>query len=203
MLISAASSKLSNTVARYSDATSLLEARGLFFQQANLGADGGYNDRWVRVEAKPIPFYFPNTKARVAAARLHDLHHIAAEYETDWPGEAEIAAWEIASGCGRYYAAWLLNIGAFAVGLLLVPKRLVRAFVRGRYATNLYHQGLSEMDLRDVTVGMLRERLGLAATLPRPRWINILFFVLWCALALAWATALPLLLIAIFFLWFR
>src|SRR5438874_5089313 len=26
---------------------------------ARLGADGGYGDRWVRIEAKPIPFYFP------------------------------------------------------------------------------------------------------------------------------------------------
>jgi len=55
----------------------LLEARNLFFCDAKLGPDGGYRDRWVRVEAKPIPFYFPNWPARVAAARLHDFHHIA------------------------------------------------------------------------------------------------------------------------------
>src|SRR4030095_2853358 len=66
--------------------------------KAILSPDGGYSDRWVRVETKPIPFYFPNWPSRVAAARLHDLHHIATDYETDWPGEAEIAAWEIASG---------------------------------------------------------------------------------------------------------
>jgi len=66
---------------RYSDDLSLLEARNLFFCDAKLGPDGGYRDRWVRVEAKPIPFYFPNWPARVAAARLHDFHHIAAEYD--------------------------------------------------------------------------------------------------------------------------
>src|SRR3989454_1824388 len=102
ILISAPPSKLSNTVVRYPDGLSLFEARALFFRDAKLGPDGGYGDRWVRVETKPIPFYFPNLPSRVAAARLHDLHHIAAEYETDWPGEAEIAAWEIASGCARY-----------------------------------------------------------------------------------------------------
>jgi hypothetical protein len=111
---------------------SLLEARALFFRRANLGHDGGYTDRWVRVESKPIPFYFPNTQARAAAARLHDLHHIAAEYQTDWPGEAEIAAWEIASGCAHHYWAWILNLGALTIGMALYPKRLFRAFVRGR-----------------------------------------------------------------------
>src|SRR2546430_11511449 len=89
-------------MAHYPDSLSLLNARALFFQDAKLGPNGGYADRWVRVESKPIPFYFPNLASRVAAARLHDLHHIAAEYETDWPGEAEIAAWEIAIGCARY-----------------------------------------------------------------------------------------------------
>jgi hypothetical protein len=101
---------LSNTVVRYSDGLSLLEARALFFRDAKLGPDGGYGDRWVRVETKPIPFYFPNWRSRVAAARLHDLHHLATDYETDWPGEAEIAAWEIASGCARYHAAWILKL---------------------------------------------------------------------------------------------
>jgi hypothetical protein len=124
---------------RYPDDLSLLEARNLFFRVAKLGSDGGYRDRWVRVETKPIPFYFPNWPARVAAARLHDLHHIAAEYETDWPGEAEIAAWEIASGCARYHAAWVLNLGGFGAGLVVAPRRLFRAFLRGHRAkTNLY-----------------------------------------------------------------
>ena len=141
-----------------------LEARTLFFERGNLGVDGGYSRRWVRVESKPIAFYFPNSRSRVAAARLHDLHHIAAEYDTDWPGEAEIAAWEIASGCTHYHAAWILNLGGFAVGLIVAPRRLFRTFVRGRRTrTNLYHTGFSEFQLDDVTVGMLRARLAMGA----------------------------------------
>src|SRR6478735_5865503 len=83
---------------RYPDEMLLEHARTLFFKRSNLGEDGGYSSRWVRIESKPLPFYFPNSRSRVAAARLHDLHHITAEYETDWPGEAETSAWEIASG---------------------------------------------------------------------------------------------------------
>ena len=107
---------------RYPDGFSLLRARALFLRDAKLGPDGGYGDRWVRFETKPIPFYFPNWPSRVAAARLHDLHHIATDYETDWPGEAEIAAWEIASGCARYHAAWILNFGAFGAGLVVAQE---------------------------------------------------------------------------------
>lgn len=168
-------------MARYPDDLSLLAARCLFFRDARLGPGGGYGNRWVRVEIRPIPFYFPNWPSRVAAARLHDLHHIAAEYETDWPGEAEIAAWEIASGCARYYAAWLLNLGGFAAGLVIAPRRLFRAFVRGRRVkTNLYKSGFDESGLDKITVGMLRDQLGLRAPAPSARPADLSLFCLWC-----------------------
>jgi hypothetical protein len=171
----------------YPDRISLREARSLFFQRGNLGADGGYSSRWVRVESKPFPFYFPNSRSRVAAARLHDLHHIAAEYDTDWPGEAEIAAWEIASGCAHYHAAWILNLGAFGVGLIVAPKRLFRAFVRGRRTrANLYHTGLSEVQLNDVTVGMLRARLAMGAASVKARGSDVAIFAAWSAAAALW-----------------
>ena len=174
----------------YPDAMSLRDARTLFFERGNLGADGGYSRRWVRVESKPIAFYFPNCRSRVAAARLHDLHHIAAEYDTDWAGEAEIAGWEIASGCTHYYVAWILNLGAFAVGLLVAPKSLFRAFVRGRRArTNLYHSGLSELQLDDVTVGMLRACLAVGAPNVKARVRDVAMFALWSAVAAVWLLA--------------
>ena len=174
----------------YPDGMSLRDARTLFFERGNLGEDGGYSSRWVRVESKPIAFYFPNCRSRVAAARLHDLHHIVAEYGTDWPGEAEIAGWEIASGCAHYYAAWILNLGAFAVGLIVAPKRLFRAFIRGRSArTNLYHTGLSELQLNDVTVGMLRARLVVGAPNVKARASDVAMFAVWSAAAAAWLLA--------------
>ena len=179
---------------------SLREARSLFFAHSNLGPDGGYSNRWVRVETKPLPFYFPNWPARIAAARLHDLHHIAADYKTDWPGEAEIAAWEIASGCGRYYAAWLLNLGGWGAGLVVAPRRTFRAFMRGRSArTNLYHRGFSETQLDKMTVGELRNELGLCE---RPRGATALDVGLFLFLsAFAAASWLPVPLITIAVLW--
>ena len=169
------------------------EARARFFERGRLGPDGGYSDRWVRVETKPIAVYFPNSNARVAAARLHDLHHIAAEYETDWPGEIEISGWEIASGCERYHAAWLLDLGGWAVGLLLAPRRLFRAFLRGRHATsNLYHSGFDETQLSRITVGMLRDRLGVRREPPPATTDDLAKFAMWSAAAVGVWVALPL-----------
>jgi hypothetical protein len=94
--------------------------------------------------------------------RLHDLHHIATEYPTTWKGEAEIGAWELASGCAYYFWAWVLNGAAALVGLLLWPRATVLAFRRGRRCTNLYHiePGFSDRLLLE-TVRSLRGRLKL------------------------------------------
>ena len=145
----------------YDDTLTLEEARRAFFLASGLGESGGYDERWVRIETKPWPIYFPNTRSRVAAARLHDLHHVATEYAADWPGEAQIAAFELAAGCGRHYWAWFLNLGAMIVGLMLFPKRTISAFRRGRHAKSLYHSGFREQDLACVTVGMLRQSLNI------------------------------------------
>src|SRR5262245_66055231 len=66
-----------------------------------------YDKRWVRIQVGPVPLFFPNTGARRKAVPLHDLHHVATGYATDWRGEAEISAWELGAGCGRYWAAWV------------------------------------------------------------------------------------------------
>jgi hypothetical protein len=174
----------------YQDSMTLADARAAFFAASHLGPDGGYGARWVRVESRPIPFYFPNTACRVAAAKLHDLHHVATGYGVDWPGEAEIAAWEIASGCGRYGWAWILNLGAFTIGLFLSPRRTFRAFVRGRRATtNLYHAGFAETQLADVTVGALRRQVGVGAVDASAKANDSVYFALWVAVGLGWYLA--------------
>jgi hypothetical protein len=171
---------------QYPGTMTLDEARSLFFARSGLGEDGGYNARWVRVETKPFPVFFPNTACRVEAAKLHDLHHIANEYETDWAGEAEIAAWEIASGCGRHGWAWLLNLGAFTVGMALFPKRLYRAFIRGRHCANLYRGGFPETELPTKTLEWLRGRLRVNDRPARATMGDKLAFALWCFIGAAY-----------------
>lgn len=144
----------------FSDSTLLRDARAEYFRQNRFGPDGGYGRRWVKVKVGPVPVWFPNTEGRRRAVRLHDLHHIATGYDTSLVGEAEIGAWELASGCANYYAAWFLNISAVAIGLLIAPRRVWRALVCGHRSFSLYHLGLDDRWL-DETVGALRERLRL------------------------------------------
>jgi hypothetical protein len=178
------------TTVQYPDTMTLKDARSMFFERADLGADGGYSATWVRVETQPIAVYFPNTRCRVEAAKLHDLHHIATEYSTDWPGEAEIAGWELAGGCRWHGWAWLLDLGAFTVGLVLVPQRLWRAFTRGRRVKNLYHSGFAEERLGTMTVGELRARVGISDTRTRARASDVTAFALWAAVGVLWHTAI-------------
>jgi hypothetical protein len=148
-------------MSRYADDLKVRDARTAYFVTSGFATDGGYGERWVFLKAggKTV-FVFPNTAARVRAVRFHDIHHVLTEYDTSWTGEAEIAAWELAAGCGRHYAAWVLNIGAAAIGLVIAPRRVMRAFVRGLRSRTLYRDEFTE-DLLDQSVGELRLRLKL------------------------------------------
>lgn len=137
-------------------------ARARYFAATGL-ADGGYHDRWVVLRAFGVPVaVFPNTQQRVRSVRIHDVHHVLTGYPTSWTGEAEIAAWELASGCRDHWAAWVLNFWAALIGLAIAPRAVVRAFLRGRRSRNLYRGEWSET-LLDRTVGELRRELGLDA----------------------------------------
>ena len=146
-------------MATYPDALTVGEARARYFAANGFG-DGGYDARWVKLQAGPIPLRFPNTAARVAAVRLHDIHHVVTGYETTWTGEAEIGAWEIGSGCARHWAAWVLNLQALAIGLFIAAEAVFRAYVRGRRSANLY-AGQFDEALLAPSVGALRRQLGL------------------------------------------
>jgi len=161
----------------YSDTVTIGDARAQYFAENNFG-DGGYTASWVKVQAGPIPIYFPNTAARVRAVRFHDLHHVATGYDTTWTGEAEIGAWEVASGCAHHYAAWQPNLQAMAIGLVIAPQAVYRAFMRGRYTKNLYQEEFTE-GLLSPTVGDLRQRLHLTALLPQPTPSDHIAFVGW------------------------
>ncbi len=136
------------------------EARARYFDHNGFG-EGGYESRWVDLQAGPFRLRFPNSQARVAAVKLHDLHHVATGYKTTWVGEGEMSAWEIAGGCGSHLAAWVLNLQAMAIGTLLAPSRMWRAFRRGRAGRTLYHGDRME-DWLDRPLDDLRESLDRA-----------------------------------------
>lgn len=162
----------------YADSLSLRDARRVYFDANAFGADGGYAKRWVKVKLGPVPFWFPNSPGRVKAVRYHDLHHVATGYDTDLVGEGEIGAWEVASGCRGFVAAWVLNLLAMVLGSVISPERLFRAFVRGRHSRNLYGDAFDDA-LLATSVGALRERLDLDAPPPAPTHADLFAFVGW------------------------
>src|SRR6185295_3572838 len=140
----------------YSDNLKIKDALDLYFSKYHF-ENGGYHLKWFRIKVGSVFIPLPNIKARVDAVKFHDVHHLLTEYPATLKGEAEIGAWEIASGCGKYYVAWVLNFGSLTYGLFFFPKSLFTAFLNGRKCkTNLYHNIRYDENLLNRTVGELR-----------------------------------------------
>ena len=120
------------------------EALGRYLAQRGIIDPGDdredwYSARWfyTRVFGRKVPI-FPMTGFRAGIA-AHDIHHMITGYETNWGGECELAGWELASGgCGPYPIFWLDRLGFFAIGLVTLPLRTLRAFRSGLGRRNLY-----------------------------------------------------------------
>ena len=100
----------------YEDQLLVKDALQIYFSHYHF-KDGGYKDKWFKIKIGPFFLPLPNIKDRVDAVKIHDIHHVITEYRADYKGEVQIGAWEIASGCGKYYIAWLLNFGSFVIGI--------------------------------------------------------------------------------------
>lgn len=138
----------------------LKDALQLYFSKYHF-ENGGYHLKWFKIKVGPIYIPLPNTKARIDAVKIHDIHHILTEYKATLKGEAEIGAWELAWGCGKYYVAWILNMGSFFYGLFFFPKSLLAAFLKGRQIIkNFYYDTNYNEMLLNKTVGELRLLTG-------------------------------------------
>ncbi|MCO4773188.1 MAG: hypothetical protein KDA24_24355 [Deltaproteobacteria bacterium] len=144
-------------------------ARAAFFTQNDFG-DGGYDQEFAEAQFGPLAYRVPNPEPRANALRLHDLHHVVTGYETDWRGEAEISAWELASGLGAQPWAWMIMLWGMFTGLVLAPRVTVRAFLRGRRSRNLYGRPFDSA-LLDQDLVSLKTELGLVPSGADP-WDN-------------------------------
>lgn len=147
----------------YGDNTLIKDALPQLFKRFNIPLNA-YTTKTFIIKVGIIPIHLPNIPARVRIARFHDIHHILTGYPANWKGEAEIGAWELATGCRKSFIAWFLNSGAVMVGLFMYPKAVVKAFIRGRKTkTNLYYD-FNYDSLLTMSVKELRELIGLAGT---------------------------------------
>ncbi len=150
------------------ETTTLGDARSTYYRVNGFGDNGGDSLAWVPLKIWFFTIKIPNTDGRRRAVRIHDLHHVVTGYQTDLRGEAEIGAWELATGCLRWPAAFVLNLFALAIGIVIAPRRMARAWARGRRTHNLYgHDGVE--DLLPRQLGDVRRELGLDAARPHVR----------------------------------
>lgn len=145
----------------YEEALPLRDARSRYFEAWGFG-DGGYEATWVELKKiAGVRIGFPNTDGRRRAVKIHDLHHVLTGYRADWTGEAEIGAWELGAGCGKHWAAWILNLLALQYGFFLSPRRVLAAMARGRRSKSLYDAPELSDSMLDERVGDVRARLGI------------------------------------------
>lgn len=90
----------------------------------------------------------------------HDLHHVVTGYGTGLIGEAEISAYELRGGCGSIMI-FILCIGAIVFGMFVAPRRIWKAWRQSGGTSNLYHTTIPYEALLEMSVGDLRQQLGL------------------------------------------
>lgn len=141
------------------------EALNRHFVSSGIYAEGCTRDDWyaghavmLRAGAWRIPFPILRRSGPII---LHDVHHMLTGYPPTWKGEAEVAAWEIASGgCGWHPLYWLDRLTFLVLGLVAAPAATLRAVRRGLRGHNLFGED-SEAVLRQ-ELGAVRAQTGLA-----------------------------------------
>ena len=152
-----------------------------FYTDNNLDQDGGQSSSSVKIElTTKLHFYFPNFNARRKAVIKHDIHHLLTTYKTTLAGESEISAWEIASGCKNYWAAFLINTSGVMLGISINFWGVLKAFSRGRRTKNLYHHQFSNDEALDMKISDLRRHfyLGKYTKDTKPTLIDFILFSL-------------------------
>lgn len=136
------------------------DARDLYLAE-NGFTTAEYQNDWGWFNVLGIRFAVPNSEGRKRGLPLHDLHHVALGYGTDLVGECEVSAWELRAGLDGF--GWFVKYLVFqtsVLGLLIAPRRTIASWRAARGRRSLYVAPLSNDALMALTVGELREHLG-------------------------------------------
>jgi hypothetical protein len=166
------------------DSMTIGDALARHYAAHGLPADGGEGEPWFRVRVGPLTFRLPNPPARQRAVFFHDVNHILTGYNTLFSdGEMVIAGFEVGSGCGRFSIAWFINLVMMAFGLVLRPRALFAAFVRGRRCSSIYHRQEGRAELRTKTVGDLKNILALDQAVAKGDAGDRMHFLAWAVIS--------------------
>jgi hypothetical protein len=117
----------------------LSEELKAFYGRSGFGPILGARPRTVPVFTGCMLVPLPNIEVRHRFLKYHDLHHLMTGYSVGRIGEGEVSAWEL--GTGSMFVSptlGLMNLIALSTGLVLEPRRMWLAFVRGCHSRNLY-----------------------------------------------------------------
>lgn len=128
-------------------------------------AENGFTEAEYTMPTVRLKFFgryfdFPNSPNRQWAIPLHDLHHLATGYGTDFIGEAEVGLWELRAGC-ETPIVYALNGAAVVIGLFLSPRRMLAAYRAAKGARTLYRAPLPMEEVLSMRVGDLRAHLAI------------------------------------------
>ena len=105
-----------------------------------------------------IPFY--NSKGRQRAIARHDFNHLLTGFDSSVSGEAQLAAWEIASGFpSPYRVAYIYSLGALLPGLFICPIMVIKAFLAGLRAKNAYALDVPESEILQMPLEELESQI--------------------------------------------
>jgi hypothetical protein len=176
------------------------DALAAHYAAHGLPGDGGATDAWFRVRIGPMRIRLPNPPARRRAVFFHDVNHVITGYNTAFSdGEMVIAGFEVGAGCGRFGIAWFINLVMMALGVLIRPRALYRAFARGRNSSSIYRCADDPHVLRARSVAQLKEMLALDRNAPRRSAGTRLQFVAWTLIA--WSVTLATTAASLVFIW--
>lgn len=110
-----------------------------FYQRSGFADSTGGRSCTVPVYTGCLLVPLPNIEVRRRFLKYHDLHHLITGYSVGRIGEGEVSAWELGTGSAFVSPTLgVMNLIALSTGLVLQPRRMVRAFRRGCMGRNLY-----------------------------------------------------------------
>ena len=163
------------------------EELSAFYRRSGFGEVVGARPRTVQVYTGCLLVPMPNIETRRRYLKYHDLHHLVTGYSVGRIGEGEVSAWEL--GTRSLFASPLLgvmNFIALSTGLVLEPRRMWRAFRRGRRSRNLYPAAVrAAIDAGHwPNVEALRHALLDVRLPPVPRAVDACEFAIYSAISL-------------------
>lgn len=173
----------------------LKEILQVFYTDNDFGEDGGAYNKIAWFDFKVIKIPIPNPKSRQEVLYIHDLHHLLHNKSTRWKDEVFITGWEISTGLGTHYIAWVFSFTAFFIGLFTYPKQLFLGFSKGANTKGIIGLNLTKNNLLSLSLEELKSKTQIDTPYDKkPSFLVVLRFSIFVLISLI-IFLLPILLI--------